>query len=167
MKRKFSKFHEIIDDLFKDFLASNHIFHKKEKAIFLNLWNKKLVNDLVKLGIVPKKSLILKYPRINSKFDSHFIRGYFDGDGSYHIDKKGQIRFEICSGSFDILNSIQDILINKCGLSKTKIIKAKNSNTFRLGYKGNINNKKIYNFIYNDANFLLLRKKNKIKDIVK
>jgi len=47
-----------------------------------------LAEDLAKLGCVPKKSLILKFPEnLPSHLVRHFSRGYFDGDGSlgnYH-----------------------------------------------------------------------------------
>jgi hypothetical protein len=41
----------------------------------------KIVSDLAKLGIVPRKSLTLRYPCIPSKLERHFARGSFDGDG--------------------------------------------------------------------------------------
>src|SRR5271157_1613733 len=36
---------------------------------------------LISLGIVPAKSLVLKFPDVPNEYVSHFIRGYFDGDG--------------------------------------------------------------------------------------
>lgn len=52
--------------------------------------NKTLVDNLKKLGVEPRKSLMLKFPTdINKKLIKHFIRGYFDGDGCVGIyDKK-------------------------------------------------------------------------------
>lgn len=41
-----------------------------------------LCNDLIKLGCTERKSLTLKFPKLFKKYISHFIRGYFDGDGS-------------------------------------------------------------------------------------
>lgn len=44
-----------------------------------------LRNDLIKLGCMPKKTFILKFPTedmVPNSLISHFIRGYFDGDGS-------------------------------------------------------------------------------------
>ena len=46
--------------------------------------------DLQKLNITERKSLTLQPPILNKKLVSHFIRGYFDGDGSvfsYHNPK--------------------------------------------------------------------------------
>ena len=41
-----------------------------------------MANDLINLGCIPNKSLILLPPKLKDEFISHFIRGYFDGDGS-------------------------------------------------------------------------------------
>lgn len=44
--------------------------------------SKKMAQDLIEKGVVPKKSLILKPPLINKKYYMDYIAGYFDGDGS-------------------------------------------------------------------------------------
>jgi intein/homing endonuclease len=48
----------------------------------IRLYGKKLHDDLVKHGCVEKKSLILQFPKdLSQELISHFVRGYFDGDG--------------------------------------------------------------------------------------
>ena len=48
-----------------------------------------LCQDLEKYGIVPRKSLILKFPNnISDEMLPHIIRGYFDGDGSISCYKR-------------------------------------------------------------------------------
>jgi intein/homing endonuclease len=32
------------------------------------------------------KTFSVKYPQINEKFERHFLRGYFDGDGCIRIN---------------------------------------------------------------------------------
>ena len=47
--------------------------------------NKKIGGDLKNLGCIPRKSLVLKFPtkfQVPEYLLNHFIRGYFDGDGS-------------------------------------------------------------------------------------
>ena len=47
--------------------------------------DEQLHKDLIQWGCVPQKSLLLtKIPNIPRDFISHFIRGYFDGDGCRH-----------------------------------------------------------------------------------
>jgi hypothetical protein len=45
-------------------------------------------DDLTDKGVPPKKSLILKPPKIEKKYYLPYICGYFDGDGS--INKTSQ-----------------------------------------------------------------------------
>jgi hypothetical protein len=35
-----------------------------------------VVNDLLKLGVLPRKSKIIKFPKIPKKYLNHFIRGF-------------------------------------------------------------------------------------------
>lgn len=47
--------------------------------------NKHTKEQLIKLGCTPKKSYNLVFPELDCQFTPHFIRGYFDGDGSVGI----------------------------------------------------------------------------------
>ena len=52
----------------------------------LRIGSKKMFNDLLKLGLSPRKSLTIKFPDdIPDNCLNHFIRGYFDGDGCITI----------------------------------------------------------------------------------
>ena len=58
----------------------------------LEICSPEIGEKLISYGCVPRKSNILKFPDI-SIFKSknlirHFIRGYFDGDGSVFISKE-------------------------------------------------------------------------------
>lgn len=60
-------------------------FSSMPKIYHFSIRDKQLKSDLIKWGCVPNKSLTLtKIPNIPRDFVSHFIRGYFDGDGSLH-----------------------------------------------------------------------------------
>jgi len=48
-------------------------------------------DDLIALGCIPRKSLLLKFPTSNQVPEHlirHFIRGYFDGDGHFTNTEK-------------------------------------------------------------------------------
>lgn len=50
------------------------------------LGSKKMCNDLSKFGVVPNKSLTLKFPNnIPKKYETHLLRGMFDGDGGFTL----------------------------------------------------------------------------------
>ena len=67
------------------------------------------------MGCVPKKSLILEFPDIPHQYLSHFIRGFFDGDGSIHFNKPNTIKVAFISTK-QFLESLQVKLNNILGL---------------------------------------------------
>jgi len=54
----------------------------KHSYVSLRLHSKKMVGDLARQGVVPRKSLISAFPTIPPHLERHFIRGCWDGDGS-------------------------------------------------------------------------------------
>jgi hypothetical protein len=103
-----------------------------------------------------------KYPTISSNFDKHFIRGYFDGNGSFGvINDNGRNRyfFDI-DGSENILSKMQDILIELLDLTTTKrSIRAEREEgkVVTLRYSGE-QALKIMNWIYSNATIKMERK---------
>ncbi|MBL7132248.1 MAG: LAGLIDADG family homing endonuclease [Candidatus Omnitrophica bacterium] len=70
-------------------LNSNHKFSVKKNhnknwkdAFTLQIGSKDMYEDLIKKGFMPKKASRFKLPLVPKKYFNHFIRGYFDGDGS-------------------------------------------------------------------------------------
>ena len=70
-------------------LGSNHKFSVKKRhnrnwkdAFTLQIGSKEMYKDLIKKGFMPKKAFRFKLPPVPKKYMRHFIRGYFDGDGS-------------------------------------------------------------------------------------
>ena len=57
---------------------------KKDNMLELQIGSKELVCDLIELhGVEPRKSYKdLSFPSVPSRYLCHFVRGYFDGDGS-------------------------------------------------------------------------------------
>eukprot|EP01084_Bolivina_argentea_P084284 152464_1 len=53
-----------------------------------SIYDNLLALDLIRLGCIPKKSLILEWPNnIPDEYVNHFVRGYFDGDGCISFRK--------------------------------------------------------------------------------
>lgn len=71
----------IVPNIDLKFIKSKDSHHKNQYRL---RFDSKIVSDqLVKLGCVPNKSMILEYPTcIPDNLQHHFLRGYFDGDGS-------------------------------------------------------------------------------------
>jgi len=127
----------------------------------------KIIEDLIKLGVVENKSLVIHFPQIPSEYILDFIRGYFDGDGSvgiqYPSNSKGvktstaQIRTRICSGSKDFLVDMRDILFDKYNLRNVTVYKCK-TNLYEIAYSTK-NSIEIYNLFYQNPKCLFLQRK--------
>lgn len=68
--------------------------------------------DLARFGIVPNKTYKkMELPEIEEKLKLAFILGYFDGDGSFSINKDARYcRLRFCAYRKEILQSIADYL---------------------------------------------------------
>jgi hypothetical protein len=126
----------------------------------LEVNSSKMANDLINLGCIPNKSLILLPPKLKDEFISHFIRGYFDGDGS--IGKYGgRFKFSLL-GTNELLTWILNYFKNKGMETTPKISKRKNIYTIQVNSKSDI--ELIKNILYTSCNdYYLKRKKEKFK----
>lgn len=124
--------------------------------------NKKIKNDLIRLGCTPQKSLSIKFPPNNivpKEMLFHFIRGYIDGDGSIFITNN-KPRFSIICGNKNFIINLVDAMQWK----KNKIKKDKRSNVWSTEYGG----KHVYNILYplyENSSIYLDRKYNKYIEI--
>ena len=126
----------------------------------------KLTNDLIKHGIIPRKTHFADLPTtIPNELIHHFIRGVFDGDGCPFINynKKNNFKHLLFSlvGNNLLIEKIQNILIEKCNLNRTKIRRASNSkdNIVTFSYGGTPQVHRISDYLYKDATIFLKRKR--------
>lgn len=124
--------------------------------------SKKLVREIKLKGVMERKSLILKFPEkeiLNQKLWRHFIRGYFDGDGSL-ILSENSINFKIC-GTKEMLNGIVLALnknINQNFRYKFYKRKIDDKNSFYLSYGGRRKTFAVMDYLYKDSQIYLDRK---------
>ena len=153
---------------------------KENKLIFSIVLNSKILyNGLNSKGCVPNKSLILKYPaNITKKLENHFIRGYFDGDGSVY-QLRNMVKFKnhvaiynsggitIC-GTFEFLTELKKRLqfLQNNGKNITKENR-RISNTWSLRFDSIKRLTIFYNYLYQDSIIYLQRKKDKFEQIFK
>lgn len=134
----------------------------------LILASEKMCQDLIKLGCVPKKSLILTFPieeQVPNHLLHHFVRGAFDGDGSIgYVNKTGKEISFTSSESF--CNSVKSILESQ----NIKVSKFSKRYKDKINSAGSIkiyqNNKTfdLFNYMYKDATIYLERKYLKFKN---
>jgi hypothetical protein len=136
-----------------------------KEAYVLSIHNKHISNTLSQCGMIKSKSLTLKFPTcISNNLYSHFIRGYFDGDGSISFTKKKQISITII-GSDIFCQQLKEIL--EMENIKSIICKAGHSIKVKsLCIHGNIVGRKFLHWIYDGAELYLQRKYLKSKEIL-
>lgn len=125
--------------------------------------NKHMREALIANGCVPNKSLILKFPSeeiVPKKLQRHFIRGYFDGDGSLGIypHSKTNPNLEeslLIVGTKAFLEKVQEILGKGFLMHKSNC----SEYTYRLGYSTRKANNAA-KIMYEDSTIYLERKYN-------
>ena len=130
-------------------MGSNHKISKrkkKEKAhrigYRLQLGSKDMFSDLIQLGFMPNKSLILHFPKVPGIYLGDFVRGYFDGDGCVYFKKhwvkdrkkmKWVFTTRFTSGSESFLKDLF-IHLKKFGLNGGFIVTKYHNSGYELVY---------------------------------
>jgi hypothetical protein len=143
---------EILDEIRHEMKSNHPIGEYKNGVYFLNINSKIIKDDLMNIhGLTPNKSKTVKFPYVLEEYMHHFIRGYFDGDGS--IYKKGNM-INFVGGSYSFILELRDILEDK---GFDPIITSKD-NHFRIYISCKKTIKQFGDWIYNDKKLYLKRK---------
>lgn len=132
----------------------------------LRIGNRELFDDLGALGVVVRKSNIIKFPQIPNQYFVDFIRGYFDGDGCVSLEKSKSGSYKrvvtvFTSGSKEFLEAIQSELHMRFGFTITKISFVKSHGefgAFQLRYSTR-NSLRLYLLLYADNQAFYLKRK--------
>lgn len=159
-----------------------------EDQIRFYVYGKHIAESLEKQGCVKRKTKNLSWPtewQVPEDLISHFMRGYFDGDGCIWNGKRKKmwvndptrkegrreriihnVKFNI-TGYVSFISAYQQYLIDNLGFKQTKLNSRRiNSDICTMEYSGRQNIKKFYDFIYKDATVFLPRKKKKFEEII-
>lgn len=117
---------EILEKIAKCMSYTNTIKHYRQNVKLkgkqydshiarLVVTNKKMCDDLYSLGLRQKKSNIATFPKsVPKNLIRHFLRGYYDGNGSFNINTKRNNALNISVTSSDMMiNDIKRILENQ------------------------------------------------------
>ena len=150
--------------LIKIEMQAGHKISKKKGGHQLQIRNRVIYNDLLCLGLTPRKSKTLRFPKIPKEFLGSFIKGCFDGDGSVSVWREPrwrhswQIKASFYGGSKPFLESLKSNLAVFGNLSKGTINKC--GSCYKLHY-GIEDSMKLCRFIYEKADCLCLKRKQK------
>lgn len=162
--------------IFKEEIKTNYPFFEYKRSKLNSNWkdvtefrigNPHFTKNLINSGCGFKKSQKLEFPSVKIlplELRSHFIRGYFDGDGSICINKvknRKVVRFE---GTLEFLTELQKHFVEVLNSPFTRIQKRhkdRPSNAYTLQYYGNVANqncKVFFDYLYKDSTVYLERK---------
>jgi predicted DNA-binding protein YlxM (UPF0122 family) len=150
----------------KEVMGSKHKIElsKYQKGLYcFHFSREKLVRDLDKHCVVPRKSLVVKFPEIPQAYLPDFIRGVFDGDGSVFFDKrrpKFVLRSKFVSSSEAFIEGLQ-MSLESLGMPKRTIYRQKTKNgwsyMFIYDHKDSV---QLFNILYkNTQHGLFLERK--------
>lgn len=144
----------------------NFGYHYKNQYRLL-FFSKYLCKSLINKGVMPNKSLKLKFPSfLNKSLIKHFIRGYFDGDGSFcfYNANNGHQNYTITfTSTQNFCEGLQNFIINELNIPCGNIYDASchNGITKVLSFSGKNQTKTFLDWLYSDADMYLKRKYNK------
>lgn len=123
----------------------------------LDICSRYLYNKVKDFGIYPNKSTTMMFPKIPEIYMSHFIRGYFDGDGCIYFNENNKNKHLIYfCGSLPFLTSVGENITRELLISSKKMVR--DGEIFRTTYYS-CEARKICDWMYSDSDNLRLDRK--------
>ena len=127
----------------------------------MNITNKNIVSKIMEYGIVPNKTeyLDFDFSCMENKFIRHFIRGYFDGDGSISINKSNRVTISMTANK-NTINKFINIFEGNITNYKPHIYKRnkENDNCLTIMFTKNSEKIQFLDLIYKDSHIYMNRK---------
>jgi hypothetical protein len=158
---------EILQFMKSEMKSESPINLLKNNSIDIKLFSQKMYDDLVKLGCTERKSLTLQFPIIDDVLLPHFIRGYFDGDGTitFSCKNKSVKTFNATFySSYDFCSSLNKIMNIKFGFGPKAITKM--GNIAKVSYSSFDEIRKMHGMLYSSSTFWLKRKRDKMEELM-
>lgn len=145
---------------FLDYTNKHDFGYNYKNQYRLLLFSAHMCRTLEKKGMSPNKSLILEFPEwLDENLYSHFIRGYFDGDGSVVFPTYSDSAIITITSTEKFCTFIKDYLEKTLSI-RGYITDASNHNgitkVFGIGNKQKV--KTFLDWLYKDADIYLERK---------
>lgn len=149
---------------FADSIESNHPINKnyRYESYDVVIGSKIMANSLISKGFNNHKSWEYNVEEIVSNIPDnlihHFIRGYFDGDGSVGIYNQTHSNGLIYNASIVGIIGIVKYIRDKSGVNGSIRYDSRTVNSYTLFIRNKLEVKKFKDFIYKDASVYMNRK---------
>jgi len=134
------------------------LYASKTRSYRMIIANRPLAEKLVRLGVVPHKSLIVEFPQVPQRYIKHFMRGVIDGDGSvFFFDRPRSPYFSIriYSGSRKFLIGARKAIMDETGINAK--VREVHKNAYVLDYSCS-RAERLGRWLYDDSHIFLERK---------
>lgn len=140
----------------------NTMQEKVQKTYTLRIGNKHLWERMIELGCPANKTLTLKFPKfIPNEYMNSFIRGIFDGDGNISLRENDTLaNIRIC-GTEDVCKGIFNEVLKHTGVKGIYYEDKQGRKMWLYDIANQRDIKKFLEWIYQDCNICLQRKKDK------
>jgi len=147
-------------EAFGEFLQSTYPIRAdaKRKACGISIASDKMHDDLIRWGCVPRKSLVLRFPPLPFPLCVHFIRGYFDGDGSAFLSGTSKAPTISLLGNYEFLEAVDIQVFFGTNVNGT-FHKHTKSAVYYLIYRGEFKAISVGKWLDHDAQAWLERKR--------
>ncbi len=173
-----SKDLELIRKFQKSLQINFHIGRKSsgsqnyKKCYIVQIGDVLFYRFLLSIGLMPRKTKIIRAVKIPDKYFFDFLRGHFDGDGSFYSywDPRWRSSYMFytvfISASKDHIDWLREMIFNFIRI-KGHITKSINDSTYQLRYAKSESLKLLPNLYYNKDVTCLSRKRIKIEKSLK
>lgn len=142
-------------------------FNNSSDQVAINFSSMHMANTLRNCGL-SKKEFYDKFPKLNNVLMRHFIRGFFDGDGSITLTRSTYKDKIYYGGAFNIIinKKLVNSFLNLFNEIHFTIDQSKTDYMVYLKCNSKKSIKLIYNYFYKDSKYFLSRKKKKFDEII-
>lgn len=167
---------KLLKDISQYVYSKNTLTYREGRNVILNgkeysckpqvrfrITNKEISDKLRKVGLMENKSLNCRFPKIETEYISHFLRGLLDGDGCIYTKNKNNCRVTIVSNHI-MCNEISEIVNSTLDINSKVYLKTDSVSTFTIS--GRLQILKFLEWIYKDANLKLNRKYEKYRELI-
>lgn len=132
IKRVMNSAHSIVILKPKEIYMNGKKYISKEKYM-LRIGSHEIYNDLIKIGITPRKSKTVNLPKVPLDYTKDFFRGYLDGDGCINIyEKRNRLSVTFTSGSELFLKQLANAISLSVGIKTHNVFR--NNRAFQIKF---------------------------------
>ena len=142
-------------------------FNNCSDQVAINFSSEHMSKTLRNYGLT-KKEFYNNFPKLNDELTRHFVRGFFDGDGSITLTRsyyKDKIYY---GGALDIIvnKNLVNFFLNLFNNIHFTLDQSKTDYMIYLKNHSKKNMKLFYDYFYKDSKYFLSRKKKKFDEII-